>query len=64
MKQKSKQAAKKRFSFSGKGKVMRRHVGQAHFNARNSGEQTRRKHGANGVDNTDLDRITRLLPYQ
>ncbi len=64
MKQKTKKAAKKRFSFSSKGKVQRRHIGQAHFNSRSTGEDGRRKHGAESVDSTDLDRIVRLLPYK
>ncbi|MEX1997985.1 MAG: 50S ribosomal protein L35 [Candidatus Andersenbacteria bacterium] len=63
MKQKTKKAAKKRFYFSGKGKVQHRHVGQAHFNARDTGKDTRDKHGGQSVDRTDLGRITRLLPY-
>ena len=63
MKQKTKKAASKRFSFSAKGKVKRRHIGQAHFNSRATGEDGRRKHGPEPVDTTDLGRITRLLPY-
>ncbi len=63
MKQKTKKAAKKRFTFTGTGKAPRRHIGQAHFNGRNTVDQTRRKHGANTVDATDRARVTRLLPY-
>lgn len=63
MKQKTKKAASKRFSFSSKGKVSRRHIGQAHFNARATGEDGRRKHGPEAVHATDLGRIERLLPY-
>ncbi|MEX2054830.1 MAG: 50S ribosomal protein L35 [Candidatus Andersenbacteria bacterium] len=64
MKQKTKKAAKKRFHFSSKGKALRRHIGQAHFNGRNIGEQSRDKHGARHVDSTDLDRLREVLPYQ
>lgn len=63
MKQKTKKAASKRFGFSSKGKVSRRHIGQAHFNSRSTGEDGRRKHGSQAVDATDLGRIERLLPY-
>lgn len=63
-KQKTKKAASKRFSFSSKGKAMHRHTHQAHFNARSTGNETRRKHHDNPVDSTDLGRIERLLPYK
>lgn len=63
MKQKTKKAAKKRFQFSGSGKVLRRHTSQAHFNARDTGQETRRKHKDDLVSPSDLPRITRLLPY-
>lgn len=63
MKQKTKTAAKKRFHFSAKGKAQRRHIGQAHFNARNTGKEGRHKHGSRHVHATDLGRIERLLPY-
>ena len=63
-KQKTKQAAQKRFQFSSTGKARRRRIGQAHFNARDTGNQTRHKHSAAGVDSTDIHRLVRLLPYQ
>ena len=63
-KQKTKQAAMKRFKFSSTGKASRRPIGQAHFNARDTGNDTRKKHGDSGVDSTDVHRLVRLLPYQ
>lgn len=63
MKQKTKQAARKRFQLSAGGKVLRRVSRQAHFNARASGRQTRRKHHAALVTKADQDRIAELLPY-
>lgn len=63
MKQKTKQAAKKRFSFSSKGKAKHRAIGQAHFNARATGAQTRRKHHDNPVHASDMHRLTDLIPY-
>jgi ribosomal protein L35 len=62
MKQKTKQAARKRFSFSSKGKAKHRRAGQAHFNARSTGKETRQKHHDRGVHSTDLGRIAQLLP--
>lgn len=35
----------KRLKITSTGKVMKRHPGQNHFNAKNSGNQTRAKHG-------------------
>ena len=63
MKQKTKKAARKRFQVSAGGKVRRRRVRQSHFNGKESGNETRRKHREQGVDSTDLGRIERLLPY-
>lgn len=62
-KQKTKKSASKRFQFSSTGKVRRRAIGQAHFNARATGNQTRHKHRAAGIDATDAPRLVRLLPY-
>lgn len=63
MKQKTKQAAKKRFTFSSNGKPKYQPPGQAHFNSREPGRARRKKHGLRVVDGTDMDRITRLMPY-
>ena len=63
MKQKTKKAAKKRFAFSAAGKVKRRPIGQAHFNARANGAAGRKKHPDKHINPTDAGRIVRLLPY-
>jgi len=63
MKQKTKKAAKKRFHASAAGKVQRRRTKQAHFNARSTGNETRKKHGDQSVDSSDLARVARLVPY-
>lgn len=63
MKQKTKQAARKRFQISAGGKAMRRMPRQAHFNARANGRQTRRKHHAAVTAQADQNRIVDLLPY-
>lgn len=63
MKLKTKQAARKRFQTSGSGKVRRRRVKQSHFNARATGDETRRKHKDEPVSGSDRGRIERLLPH-
>lgn len=63
MKQKTKQAAVKRFTISAKGKVRHRPIGQAHFNSRATGNETRRKHPYAGVHKTDMGRLEDLLPH-
>ena len=64
MKQKTNKAASKRFSFSASGKPRRRKTRQSHFNARATGDQTRKKHVEAGVSPSDKNRLTRLLPHQ
>lgn len=63
MKHKTKKAASKRFTLSAKGKLRRRPTGQAHFNARATGEEGRRKHGSAGISNSDTARIHDILPH-
>jgi len=63
MKQKTKQAAAKRFQVSARGKISRRHTSQAHFNSRDTGEVGRRKRGNRGVHSTDTHRVHELIPY-
>lgn len=62
MKQKTNKAAKKRFARSAKGKIKHRPVHQSHFNGKDSGDQTRRKHKDHLVNSADSDRIQELLP--
>lgn len=64
MKQKTKKAARKRFTISAKGKVKRRPVHQSHFNAKDTGQEGRRKHIPATVNSSDKSRIKQLLPYQ
>lgn len=63
MKQKTKKAARKRFTISARGKVRHRRIHQAHFNAKDTGQQTRRKHASNSLDRSDRVRVQQLLPY-
>lgn len=62
MKQKTKQAASKRFHRTATGKLTRRAISQAHFNSRDTGKQTRDKRHARSTDHSDLPRIAELLP--
>lgn len=64
MKQKTKKAAKKRFHFSSTGLAQRRHTKQSHFNARASGNETRKKHLDRPVAAADQKHIKALLPYK
>lgn len=64
MKQKTKQAAAKRFSFTSTGKAGHRAPGQAHFNARNTGDETRRKHHGSLVKRANKRLLHEVLPYQ
>lgn len=63
MKQKTKKAARKRFTVSAKGKIKRRAVHQSHFNAKDTGHEGRRKHIPATVVSADKNRIKQLLPY-
>jgi len=64
MKQKTNRAANKRFSISAKGKVKKLPVHQSHFNAKDTGHETRRKHSTSIVTKSDTGRVRELLPYQ
>ncbi len=64
MKQKTNQAARKRFTMSARGKAKRRPVHQSHFNGKDTGEETRHKHVSAPVSPADRQRLRNLLPYQ
>lgn len=63
MKQKTKSAAAKRFKVSAKGKVQHLPPNRSHFNARDTGDESRRKRGNAGVSSADRQRVQELLPY-
>lgn len=62
MKQKTNRAANKRFKITGSGKIKKQRVNQSHFNAKDTGHDTRRKHKGSIVDKTDMKRVNQLLP--
>ena len=62
MKQKTNSAAKKRFNITASGKIKRRPVHQSHFNARDKGQEGRRKRKDHMVNISDIPRVKQLLP--
>lgn len=51
-KQKSNKTIQKKFKKTGKGKVTRRSLNQGHFNAKESGNKTRKKRSEKTIPNT------------
>lgn len=60
---KTRKSVIKRVKITAKKKVMRRDIGQGHFNSRNPGKITRRKRSDEVVFKTDAENILRNLPY-
>jgi large subunit ribosomal protein L35 len=60
---KTRKSVAKRFKITAKKKVVRRDVGQGHFNARETGKTTRSKRNDVIVFKTDAENILRNLPY-
>lgn len=60
---KTHKATAKRFKITGQKKLKRRKSGQDHFNARESGNITRRKRRDIKADKTDIKTIKKLIPY-
>jgi len=60
---KTRKSVRKRVKVTARKKVIRRDVGQDHFNARESGKTTRSKRRDFVVFKTDAENILRNLPY-
>lgn len=60
---KTRKAAAKRVKITAKKKLLRRDVGQGHFNAREAGKTTRGKRKDFIVFKTDAENILKNLPY-
>ena len=60
---KTHKATSKRFSLTGKGKIKQRKSGQDHFNARNTGNETRAKRRDIDTTSTLNKTIKQLIPY-
>jgi large subunit ribosomal protein L35 len=63
VKQKTRKAAAKRFSFSKAGKVMRRRTMHGHFNVGRSKKTLMARRRDQELDSTDRKRIARLMPF-
>jgi large subunit ribosomal protein L35 len=60
---KTKSSVKKRFSFTGSGKVKRNYSGKRHFMRRRTKRFIRGTRGTTTVDAVDVPMIKRLMPY-
>jgi len=60
---KTHKATSKRFCLTGKGKIKQRKAGQDHFNARNTGDETRSKRRDSITTDTLNKTIKQLIPY-
>jgi ribosomal protein L35 len=63
MKQKTRRAALKRIMVTKRGKILRRRTRQDHFNARESGKQTRRKRKDLPISRRDWRALRQAIPY-
>lgn len=64
VKQKTRKAAAKRFSFSKSGKVMRRRTMHGHFNVGRSKKTLMARRRDQVISASDRKRINRLMPFQ
>lgn len=60
---KTHQATAKRMIVSSRGKLLKRHAGQDHFNARDRGVRTMSKRRDTLLDPADAKAAKKLLPY-
>ena len=60
-KMKTKSSAKKRFSFTGTGKIKRKHAYKSHILTKKTTKQKRNLTGTGLVDKTDLGLVKRML---
>ena len=60
-KQKTNSGAKKRFTFTGSGKIKRRHAFHSHILTKKTKKQTRNLVGTTLVDQTNLKQVRDLL---
>jgi len=60
---KTNKSVSKRIKITGGKKLMRRKSGQNHFNARNTGQDGRRKHGFQSVAESDIKKLIKYVPF-
>ncbi len=53
----------KRIKITAGGKLIRRKTGQNHFNAKNSGQEGRRKHGNQPLAGVDVKKFKKHMPF-
>jgi len=58
---KTRKSIKKRFKITKTGKVLKRTVGQSHFNAKKTGKQRRKSRKWVKISNVDAKKIKKLL---
>lgn len=63
MKLKTRKCVTKKIKVSAKKKISRRHSGQNHFNAKESGKTRRNKRKSQGLNATDSQNMLRAVPY-
>ncbi|MBI5913201.1 50S ribosomal protein L35 [Candidatus Azambacteria bacterium] len=61
--QKTNKSVSKRIKVTARGKLMRRTIGQNHFNARQTGEAERSKRGFGAVAGTDAPKMRDKMPF-
>lgn len=62
-KMKTKSSAKKRFSFTGTGKVKATQAGKKHFMRRRTKDQIRNLRGTTILDGCDAQIVKKFMPY-
>jgi large subunit ribosomal protein L35 len=60
---KTKSSVKKRFAFTGSGKIKRNWAGKLHFMRRRTSRFIRGTRGTTTVDAADVKMVKRLMPY-
>ena len=63
MKQKTRKSVAKKVKVSGSKKVIRRHSGQNHYNAKETGKFKRKKRAEQTLTKTDQKNVLKALPY-
>ncbi|MBU1176958.1 MAG: 50S ribosomal protein L35 [Patescibacteria group bacterium] len=62
IKLKTNKALSKRIKVTGSGKILKRALHQSHFNAKESGNKTRRKRKTSEMSSVDIKKIKQILP--
>ena len=63
-KMKTNSGAKKRFDFTGSGKIKRKHAFKSHILTKKDTKRTRRLRTGGYADATNVDAIRKMIPYK